>query len=140
MRLFRRLASLAGVVVSSCVGAGAVAAVAPFAPCTACHGERAEGNPSLQAPAIAGQDAAYLKRQLLNFSSGARGKHPKDTAGAQMRTIAVALSNETAIDVLSAYIAALPRTTVAASARGDLRKGTALQATIDQLQKRLSGG
>lgn len=115
--------------VLSCAGAGLEAAPAPapatYAACVACHGPRAEGNPALQAPAIAGQDAVYLRRQLLNFRSGVRGRHPKDPAGAQMRSIALTLANDAAVNTVSAYVAALPRT-VPAPARGDLRKGTAL--------------
>jgi cytochrome c553 len=125
LRIFRWLLPLGGGLLS-CVGAYAAPAPAAYASCVACHGQRAEGNPALQSPAIAGQDAAYLKRQLLNFRSGVRGKHPKDTAGAQMRTIALGLANDAAVDAVSAYVAALPRTAVAAPARGDLRKGTAL--------------
>ena len=127
MRNSRRWAALAGCVVSAlCVGVGAAAAPASYAPCVACHGSRAEGNPALQAPAIAGQDAAYLKRQLVNFRSGVRGRHPKDTAGARMRSIALGLQEDSTIDALSVYIAALPRTTVPTSKTGDLRKGTAV--------------
>lgn len=123
-----RLAALAGFLLSSGSAGGVEAAPAPaaYASCVACHGQRAEGNVALQAPAIAGQDATYLKRQLLSFRSGTRGKHPKDTSGAQMRSIAVGLVNDATIDALSVYVAALPRTAVPAPAGGDLRKGTAL--------------
>ena len=62
-----------------------------FAPCVACHGKKGEGNPTLNAPALAGQDAAYLERQLRNFRSSRRGTHKSDTLGAQMRPLAIAL-------------------------------------------------
>ena len=50
-----------------------------YAVCTACHGPSGEGNPALNAPRIAGQDAWYVRRQLHAFRDGrarrARGRH-----------------------------------------------------------------
>ena len=71
------------------VGIGASAATGQqlYAICAACHGARAEGNPGLGAPALAGQQVAYLQRQLLNFRSGLRGSHKDDIYGAQMRAV-----------------------------------------------------
>src|SRR4029434_1026289 len=43
-----------------------------FASCAACHGASAEGNAAINAPALGGQDAAYLQRELSNFPPGAR--------------------------------------------------------------------
>ena len=69
-----RLTPWIGCVLLICSGAALAAdGKALFAPCIACHGSRAEGNPALNAPAIAGQDAAYLERQLRNFRSERRG-------------------------------------------------------------------
>ncbi len=61
------------------------------AACGACHGAHGEGSQALGAPPIAGQDAAYLARQLANFKSGKRGYHPDDKGGAGMRAVANAL-------------------------------------------------
>ncbi len=80
--------------------AGAFAATGQqiYATCAACHGTRAEGNPSLGAPALAGQHVAYLQRQLLNFRTGLRGTHKDDSYGAQMRAGSqAALRDEKAI-------------------------------------------
>ncbi|MFT7528236.1 MAG: cytochrome c553, partial [Arenicella sp.] len=52
--------------------------------CARCHGEKATGNDVVDSPAIAGQRAEYLKRQLVNFSSGKRGANPEDKVGGQM--------------------------------------------------------
>ena len=41
--------------------------------CGACHGGKAEGNPALKSPRLAGLDAAYLKRQFAHFRDGVRG-------------------------------------------------------------------
>ncbi len=58
-----------------------------YAVCTACHGPSGEGNPALNAPRIAGQDAWYIRRQLHAFRDGVRGKHEGDTFGAQMTRV-----------------------------------------------------
>ena len=81
-----------------------------FAPCIACHGVNGEGNMALNAPGIAGQSESYLKRQLWEFKNGQRGNHESDTAGAQMRPMAAALTDRQAIADVSAYIASLPPT------------------------------
>jgi cytochrome c553 len=97
-----------------------------FAPCIACHGSKGEGIPTLSAPAIAGQDAAYIDRQLRNYRSDRRGKHKSDTLGAQMRAIATALADEATIAKLASYVASLPKTMSATPARGNLHNGNNL--------------
>ena len=98
-----------------------------FVPCIACHGSRAEGNPTFNAPAIAGQHAAYLERQLRNFRSDLRGTHKSDSLGAQMRAVAAAtLADDAAVAKVATYAANLPKTISAAPARGDLHNGNNL--------------
>ena len=97
-----------------------------FASCAACHGNKAEGNLTLNAPAIAGQDAAYLERQLRNFRSDRRGTHKSDSLGAQMRAIAATLADDAAITQVATYISALPKTVPSAPARGNLHNGNNL--------------
>ena len=99
---------------------------ASFARCAACHGVKGEGNVALNAPAIAGQDAAYLERQLRNFRAGRRGTDKSDAPGAQMRAMAATLADDVAITAIAAYIARLPKPVVAAPARGDLHNGNNL--------------
>jgi cytochrome c oxidase subunit 2 len=94
-----------------------------FASCVACHGSKGEGNPALNAPAIAGQDAAYLERQLRNFRGVRRGTHKSDTLGAQMRALAKALADDAVVAKVASYAASLPRTVNATPARGDLHNG-----------------
>lgn len=96
-------------------------AVAAYQPCTACHGDAGQGKTTLGAPALAGQDAAYLARQLSHFRSGTRGSDARDGRGAQMRAMAVPLTDED-IAVLSSYLTALPRP-VPAAVEGDLKNG-----------------
>ena len=97
-----------------------------FALCTSCHGSKAEGSVSVNAPAIAGQDAAYLERQLRNFRSDRRGTHKSDSLGAQMRAAAATLADDAAVAKIAAYVSALPKTLPAAPARGNLHNGNNL--------------
>jgi len=77
--------------------------------CATCHGQNGEGMPSFNAPALAGQNDWYLVTQLKNFMAGYRGAHPQDTFGAQMRTMANTLGNETGIINVVSYINTIGR-------------------------------
>ncbi|MEZ5568578.1 MAG: c-type cytochrome [Halioglobus sp.] len=91
--------------------------------CATCHGAAAEGNPALQAPALAGQDAGYLERQLLHFKAGVRGADPADQPGGQMLAMSTTLA-EADIPALADYLAALPPPAVTPAADADLRNGS----------------
>ena len=78
-----------------------------YAPCASCHGANGEGNKSLKAPTIAGQQDWYIARQLYNFKNGIRGSDPNDNYGQQMRPMAMALADENAINNLAAFISRL---------------------------------
>jgi cytochrome c553 len=112
------------------LGSGALWAAdgkSQYAPCSACHGSQGAGNTSLGAPAIAGQDAAYLQRQLQHFRAGRRGANRSDTYGAQMRAAGAAtLKDDAAVAAVAAYVAALPKTQPTAPVKGDLRNGNNL--------------
>lgn len=95
-----------------------------YAPCAACHGAQAQGNPALQAPALAGQDAGYLARQLRHFRAGIRGAADGDTAGATMRAQLAPLSDDAAIDDVAAWLASLPAPRAAAVEGAVLRTGS----------------
>jgi len=118
-----------GVLLLICSGAVLAAANGDklFASCTSCHGNKAEGNSGLNAPAITGQDAAYLERQLRNFRSDRRGTHKSDSLGTQMRAVAAAtLADDAAVTKIASYVAALPKTLPAARAQGNLHNGNNL--------------
>ncbi len=83
------------------------AAPAAYQPCAACHGADAQGNPALNAPALAGQGSAYLERQLRYFKSGIRGTDPRDIPGAQMKPMATSLSDQE-VAGLATWLADLP--------------------------------
>ena len=118
------------VLVSFCLVAGVVhaegdaaAGKALFTACAACHGANGEGIAALNAPALGGQDAAYLARQLANFRSGLRGADPADTLGAQMRGMAATLADDKAVADVAAFAATLPVAVVKDAVEGDLRNG-----------------
>jgi cytochrome c oxidase subunit 2 len=78
-----------------------------YTSCGACHGAKGQGNFALQAPALAGQNDWYLKRQLEHFRLGIRGTHEDDNYGHQMVLMARSLQNEQSIDDLLAYLSGL---------------------------------
>jgi len=81
-----------------------------YASCAQCHGENGEGNQSIGAPAIAGLERWYVKRQLRGFQRGYRGWHPDDLAGKRMEPMARALDTDQKVDLVAAYVASMPRT------------------------------
>lgn len=95
-----------------------------FAQCAACHGAKGEGNTALNAPAIAGQDAVYIERQLRNFRNRRRGVDKSDAFGAQMQAAsATTLPDDAAVAKVATFVASLPKTMHATPAAGDLRNG-----------------
>lgn len=121
--LWRSLATCALLV---CGAGNAATGPQLYATCAACHGARAEGNPALNAPALAGQQADYLQRQLQNFRAGLRGTHKDDLPGAQMRAAASVLRDDAAVAAVARHLAGLPETTVTPAAGADLRNGNNL--------------
>lgn len=103
----------------------AVIAHPGYQACIACHGANGEGNPAMNAPRLAGQDTAYLQRQLNNFKSGMRGADPADAIGQQMRAMVNTLANEQAIAAVADYAAQLksPILTETSVENADLRNG-----------------
>lgn len=78
-----------------------------YAPCASCHGPKAEGNPSLNAPALAGLDDWYQFAQLEKFRRGIRGANPDDVYGQQMAPMATVLADEQTMRDVVAYINSL---------------------------------
>lgn len=73
------------------------------AACTACHGPTGAGIELAVFPALAGQHADYVAKQLKNFRSGER---TNDGDTRVMRSVAARLSNKE-IEALASYIAGL---------------------------------
>jgi len=95
-----------------------------YGSCVACHGASGEGLTAMNSPALAGQNEAYLARQLSNFRAGIRGADANDTTGMQMRGMAATLADDAAVMDVAAYLAGLPVATTAVDTAGaDLRNG-----------------
>ncbi|PWG64648.1 c-type cytochrome [Spiribacter halobius] len=100
-----------------------------YATCVACHGEQGGGNRQLNAPALGGQDAWYVSRQLQNFRAGIRGQNPDDPYGGQMTAFARQLEDRAAIADLAAYIESLPVADPEPTVSGDPERGRRLYRT-----------
>ncbi|MDX2367795.1 MAG: c-type cytochrome [Colwellia sp.] len=70
--------------------------------CIACHGVKGKGMAQAGFPGLAGQNAAYLKKQIASFRDGSRGNDRNN----MMRNIAIKLS-DTDIDELVKYMSSL---------------------------------
>jgi cytochrome c oxidase subunit 2 len=77
---------------------------AHYSTCAACHGVDGKGNLALGSPDLTIANDWYLATQLKNFKRGARGSHPSDTYGMQMRASAGLLADDDAINDVVAYI------------------------------------
>lgn len=88
--------------------------------CAPCHGANAQGDPDIEAPAIAGLPQWYVVEQLRGFQEGYRGDHYTDLAGLRMRPMALSLNREGDIESVAEYVAGLdpvyPRSTLRGNA------------------------
>ncbi len=75
--------------------------------CGACHGGRADGNPALDAPALALLDTAYTRRQFGYFQAGVRGSAEGDRPGRQMQLMANTVDDAAQLDAILTFIATL---------------------------------
>ncbi|MEQ9823683.1 MAG: c-type cytochrome [Puniceicoccaceae bacterium] len=96
--------------------------------CIACHGDQAQGNELLKAPALNQLPASYLANQLRKFKNGQRGSHPDDMEGAMMRPMAATLRSESQIREVSTYIAGLASEPPVATLEGDPIRGKSYYA------------
>jgi cytochrome c oxidase subunit II len=126
MRMLRVMAPLLALVTQLAHAGAAAAGRTGFLLCQSCHGSCGQGNRELNAPRLAGLDAAYLERQLLDFSSGRRGAAAADVLGAQMAQMAKTLSDKAAVSQVAAYAATLSAPSEPATPGGDLTSGKAL--------------
>ncbi|NLG75609.1 MAG: cytochrome c4 [Xanthomonadaceae bacterium] len=72
------------------------------AACTGCHGPSGSGNPTALYPAIKGQHATYIAKQLRAFRAGTRQTDPNG----MMRDVARTMSDEQ-IDAVASYMQGL---------------------------------
>ena len=97
--------------------------------CTQCHGAEGQGNPTIEAPSIAGLPRWYVESTVKKFRAGGRGTHPEDFQGMRMRPMSMALRSEEDVAHVSAYVASLPPHKPAPLLRGgDAARGAQLYA------------
>ncbi|MGI9272637.1 MAG: c-type cytochrome [Woeseiaceae bacterium] len=111
---------------STAVAGNAAIGAAQYAVCAACHGQQGEGLQALNAPKLTGQSAWYMKRQIQNYQTGARGAHQNDVFGKQMAPMAMTLASEAAINNVIAHIQTLPDEPAPATIEGDVENGADL--------------
>lgn len=102
---------------------------AQYAVCAACHGAEGEGNPILNAPKLAGQEAWYMRRQLRYYQEGVRGAHPEDLYGQQMAPMAAVLGSPEAVENVIAYIGTLPDRSAELTVSGNADRGRRIYRT-----------
>jgi len=102
---------------------GAAAEEAAYRSCTACHGATGLGNRGMQAPALVNLDDWYVRRQLMNFKNGIRGRHSKDIYGMQMASQASLLSDEPAVEAVIRRIDSFPNKAPLATLQADAAAG-----------------
>ena len=78
-----------------------------YVTCANCHGTEGQGVWSTNAPRLAGMSDWYLVRQLNNFRTGVRGRHPQDFYGAQMAELSGCWTTSRQTADLVAYIGTL---------------------------------
>jgi cytochrome c553 len=96
-----------------------------FETCQPCHGSSGQGDPSIEAPAIAGLPQWYLEQQLVSFQNGWRGKHADDLPGLRMRPMAVSLNRDGDIESVAQYVASLEAPFPASTLHGSAGAGAA---------------
>lgn len=112
-----------------------------FQLCTQCHGEDGNGNPKVNAPAIAGLDQWYIEAQLHKFKDGIRGTHIDDHAGMQMRPMALSIPSDVDLQAVAAYVAGLPKKRPTPMLTGgDAAAGQVLFATCAACHGPAAGG
>jgi len=125
---------------SSVPAGDAGAGRALYQACAACHGQQGEGNQSLNAPKLSGQEGWYLARQLNNYRNGYRGFREDDALGQQMRSMAATLVNDAAVRNVVAYIATLQDRPAEATIVGDIDAGQQLYETCSSCHGRSGQG
>jgi len=100
-----------------------------YAVCSACHGQKGEGNLAMNAPSLGGMNDWYLTRQIQYYKKGIRGSHKEDPLGQQMAAMANTLVDETAVNDVAAYIGTLRNTPHKNTIEGDPERGYSYYVT-----------
>ncbi|MBS1559821.1 MAG: c-type cytochrome [Bacteroidetes bacterium] len=98
--------------------------------CASCHSKMGEGVIQLKAPALAGLEAAYVYRQMMNFKNGVRGYVAQDTSGQQMAAIAKSISDTVMLYHVATYIDSLPSVPYPLQVAADAQNGKEIYQSI----------
>ena len=102
------VASLPGVLPEPTLeGGDATRGATRFMLCIACHGPDGKGKRELNSPNLTRANDWYLFEQIEKFKLGIRGADPGDITGAQMRPMALSLTDDQAIKDVIAHIRTL---------------------------------
>lgn len=94
--------------------------------CSGCHGEKGEGNVTLQSPKLSGQEDWYLIRSFNNYVNGVRGVSEGERWGSQMAYHVSDLPRGDLAEQLAAYIQTLPDEPAPKTISGNVDAGKAL--------------
>jgi len=97
-----------------------------YAGCASCHGDHGQGIEAMNAPKLAGLSRWYLHRQLSYFKEKIRGQNIDDVYGQQMAAMSALLTDDKAIEDVSAYLSALTTVEQIPLENGDAIKGKSL--------------
>ncbi len=107
--------------------------------CANCHGAAGEGKQDQMAPSIAGQPDWFIAFQLQKFRDGHRGaKEQTDPNAALMRTVSLALTEET-IPKIAAAVQAMKPVPTTVEVEGDGQRGETLFMNICAQCHRFNG-
>lgn len=121
LRFLSRLVLLTGL----CT-VGVFASADLYAPCAACHGDRAQGNRDLAAPRLNHLDPVSLLLQMEKFQRGWRGGDEASEAARQMAASAALFPSEAAWPELLAWITDQDSVVSPATVEGDVERGATL--------------
>jgi cytochrome c oxidase subunit II len=96
--------------------------------CGACHGTRGQGDQTLKAPPLAGQQPSYLLRQLRNFHSGVRGDKT-DAQAREMQEILKTVPSESDWQAVIDFVMTLPLPRSHEVVDGDVARGREIYGT-----------
>lgn len=108
--------------------------------CTQCHGNKFEGKQQRRAPRLAGLQAWYLTRQLINFREGIRGSHAGDGYGMQMNFVASMFQSEDEIRQFAEFITAFQPKSNPSTVTGNVAAGKRLYGTCAACHGQLGEG
>lgn len=78
-----------------------------YSTCSACHGQKGEGNKAMNSPPLSHMSDWYLVSTLEKFKAGIRGGNPANTNAVLMRGMSNMLATDQAIKDVVAYISTL---------------------------------